>query len=74
MKNNLIHLMICFAVSLYSTEAAIGCAITKEWCDTKVYGVNDTSECINDLIFDAIGIVAGTALRLVLTDGRWNWI
>lgn len=73
MTNNILHLAICFIVSLYSTETAVGCALTKEWCDTAIYGANDKAECINDLIFDAIGIVAGTVLRLVLT-GRWNWI
>ena len=51
MTNNILHLAICFIVSLYSTEVAVGCALTKEWCDTAVYGANDKAECIDDLIY-----------------------
>ena len=62
------HFVICFVLSLWSTELAVGCGITKEWCD-KIYADNwDWS----DLWCDVVGVVFGSLVRILII-GRYNW-
>lgn len=63
--NSAKHFGICFALSLtgwYGFSAALGAAITKEWCD-KVYGGH---WCWLDLGFDVLGMASGIGLNLLL--------
>lgn len=64
------HLGACFAISLYSTEAAICAALAKEYGDKE----NKYNHwCWWDILADTVGIIAGTAVRVLITK-RWNWL
>lgn len=69
-KDKVYHILVCMVVALYSTECAMCCALTKEWCDWKVYY---NHWCWWDVLADTIGIAIGTTIR-VLVIGRWNWV
>ena len=69
-KDKVKHMLACFGLSIYSTEAAIVGALTKEYADSKAKG---NHWCWWDLAADTVGIIAGTAVRLILTGGAWNW-
>lgn len=54
------HMAICLFASLIHPMFALGCAITKEYCDEKTSG---NHWCWSDIIADAIGIIAGSCIR-----------
>lgn len=66
------HFLICFVLSLYSTELALGCSVTKEWCD-RMYSDGSNHFCWYDLFCDLVGVVIGTMLRMIIIN-RYNWI
>jgi hypothetical protein len=75
-KDKLKHLLACFVIALYNTEAAILSALTKEYADVHSKG---NHWCWWDLLADFIGTILGTIVRLLLIKWiygywKWNWI
>lgn len=68
-KNTIKHVCTSFAISLYSTEAAITVGLTKEYIDAHTKG---NHWCWYDMGANLLGIALGTLIR-VLVIGRWNW-
>jgi hypothetical protein len=72
-KDKLKHLLACFVIALYNTEAAILSALTKEYADVHSKG---NHWCWWDLLADFIGTILGTIVRLLLIKwiyGYWKW-
>lgn len=67
-KDKLYHAAACLAISLVDTEAAMAAALAKEYGDMKARG---NHWCWWDIAADSIGIVIGTAIRLLIT-GKWH--
>ena len=75
-KDKLKHLLACFVIALYNTEAAILSALTKEYADVHSKG---NHWCWWDLLADFIGTILGTVVRLLLIKWiygywKWNWL
>lgn len=68
-KDKLYHFLICYGLSIASTEGAIGAALAKEYGDMKAAG---NHWCWWDILADTTGIILGTASRL-LAFGHWYW-
>lgn len=68
-SDKLQHFWVCLLISIFSTEAAFGAALAKEYGDSKAEG---NHWCWYDLIADGIGIIIGTILRLLIIN-RWSW-
>lgn len=62
-KDKLMHCAACLAIALVSPQAAIGAALAKEYGDYKAQG---NHWCWKDIAADAVGIVIGTALHLLI--------
>ncbi len=74
-RSSAFHFGACFATALLSTEFSAGLGIGKEIGDYFHY----RHFCHWDILFDVIGIVTGTLVRLIairLIYGYWqyNWI
>ena len=69
-KDKLYHFLVCLALSLYSTEMAFSAAFAKEYGD---YKSSYNHWCWWDIVFDTIGIIVGTVIRILII-GQWNWI
>lgn len=69
-KDKVKHMFACLIIAIYSTEAAITAAITKEYADSNAKG---NHWCWWDLVADAVGIAIGTAIRVLIIK-RWNWL
>lgn len=64
-KNSIKHFAVCFLLSLvgaYGMSAAIGAALTKEWCDKQSYG----HWCWFDLLFDFLGCGVGFVVHWLI--------
>lgn len=72
MNDKVKHFLVCFVVSMYSTEMAFAMALTKEWCDVDVYGGNTRNESRMDFLADTVGMLLGTIVRMLVIR-RWNW-
>ena len=75
-KDKLMHASVCAVISLYSTECAIFASLAKEYGDK---GNPYNHWCWKDLAADMVGIIIGTAIRLIIAylifhTFRWNWI
>jgi len=73
-KDKLYHVIACFLIALYDTEASALCAITKEGADKLNYG----HWCWWDIAYDLLGTVVGTFIRLLLIKlifgyYKWHW-
>lgn len=74
-KDKWMHLAVSLAVAVLSPLMALGLAIGKEYGDCKASG---NHWCWWDMLADGIGIIYGTAIRVVLlyfitnsTDKFW---
>ena len=63
-EDKLKHLIACFILSAINPWLAVGCAITKEWCDSNTSG---NHWCWWDLLADTIGITIGTMVYCLLS-------
>ena len=68
-KDKIMHFAVCLAISMWSTEAAVGAALGKEYGDKNATG---NHWCWLDLLADGIGIAIGTTIRVLIAH-RWNW-
>lgn len=62
-KDKCKHFCVCFALAVVSPEFAIGAAFGKEYGD---YKARDNHWCWWDIMYDAIGIVAGGAFHYTI--------
>ena len=74
-KDKILHLVACIILSIYETEVAEAALITKEYADSRASG---NHWCWWDLLYDHIGVIIGTTMRLVLIMSiyghfRWRW-
>ena len=74
-KDKLLHMAVCFLIALYSTEASFTAALAKEYGDKNASG---NHWCWMDILADTIGMLVGTAVRLVILASIhhgfvWNW-
>lgn len=68
-KDKIIHFLVCLIISFFSTEAALGAALAKEYGDK----TNPNSHwCYWDLVWDCAGILVGSIIRMICI-GKYNW-
>lgn len=61
-KSSVKHFTVCFLAAIISTEFSLGLAVGKEVGDKLNYG----HWCWWDIVFDVLGAVLGTLLRLLI--------
>lgn len=75
-RDKILHAIVCVALALYSTECAIAASLAKEYGDK---GNPSNHWCWCDIAADMVGVLIGTAMRILLTyltyhTVQWNWL
>lgn len=64
-KDKILHFLVCFLAAIISPMFSLGLALGKEYGDSKALG---NHWCWWDILADAIGLVAGTILHIIIRN------
>ena len=64
-KDKILHFLVCFLAAIISPMFSLGLALGKEYGDSKAPG---NHWCWWDILADAIGLVAGTILHIIIRN------
>ena len=64
-KDKILHFLVCFVAAIISPLFSLGLALGKEYGDSKASG---NHWCWWDILADAIGLVAGTILHIIIRN------
>lgn len=64
-KDKILHFLVCFLAAIISPMFSFGLALGKEYGDSKASG---NHWCWWDILADAIGLVAGTILHIIIRN------
>lgn len=64
-KDKILHFLVCFLAAIISPLFSLGLALGKEYGDSKA---PSNHWCWWDILADAIGLVAGTILHIIIRN------
>ena len=64
-KDKILHFLVCFVAAIFFPMFSLGLALGKEYGDSKAPG---NHWCWWDIFADAIGLVAGTILHIIIRN------
>ena len=64
-RDKILHFLICFLAAIISPLFSLGLALGKEYGDSKATG---NHWCWWDILADAVGLVAGTILHIIIRE------
>ena len=64
-KDKILHFLVCFVAAIISPLFSLGLELGKEYGDSKAPG---NHWCWWDILADAIGLVAGTILHIIIRN------
>ena len=62
-RDKILHILVCFVSAIISPMFSLGLALGKEYGDSKAAG---NHWCWWDILADAVGLVAGTVLHIII--------
>ena len=64
-RDKILHFLVCFLAAIISPMFSLGLALGKEYGDSKAAG---NHWCWWDILADAVGLVAGTILHIIIRE------